>query len=79
MHWVHHSDYQPETDSNYASVFSFWDRIFGSFRLVADPTALTLGLEETERRDWATLSGMLAMPFRKKQARRRDAAGRAGR
>jgi len=27
MHWVHHSDYQPETDSNFSSVFSFWDRI----------------------------------------------------
>ena len=74
MHWVHHSDYQPETDSNYSSVFSFWDRIFGSFRLVADPRALTLGLEDTERRDWATLPGMLAMPFRRRRARRRDEA-----
>ena len=72
MHWVHHSDYQPETDSNYSSVFSFWDRIFGSFRLVSDPRALTLGLEETERRDWATLPGMLAMPFRSRRARRRE-------
>ena len=71
MHWVHHSDYQPETDSNYSSVFSVWDRIFRSFRLVGDPRALTLGLEETERRDWATLPGMLAMPFRRRQARRR--------
>lgn len=83
MHWVHHSDYQPETDSNFSSVFSFWDRIFGSFRLVADPRALTLGLEETERRDWATLPGMLAMPFRRRRARRRehapgDASRRAG-
>ena len=76
MHWVHHSDYQPETDSNYSSVFSFWDRIFGSFRLVADPRGLTLGLEEVERRDWATLPGMLAMPFRRRRARRRD--GSAG-
>ena len=79
MHWVHHSDYQPETDSNYSSVFSVWDRIFGSFRLVADPRALTLGLEETERRDWATLPGMVAMPFRRAGRRRRadDAPGRA--
>ena len=79
MHWVHHSDYQPETDSNYSSVFSFWDRIFGSFRLVADPRTLTLGLEDTERRDWATLPGMLAMPFRSRRARRRErSAGDAG-
>ncbi len=72
MHWVHHSDYQPETDSNYSSVFSFWDRIFRSFRLVADPHALTLGLEDTERRDWATLPGMVAMPFRKRRGLRRS-------
>ena len=73
MHWVHHSDYQPETDSNYSSVFSFWDRIFGSFRLVADPSALTLGLEDVERRrEWATLPGMVAMPFRRRQGRRRS-------
>ena len=79
MHWVHHSDYQPETDSNYSSVFSFWDRIFGSFRLVADPRSLTLGLDHTERSDWATLPGMLAMPFRKRRAQRRERpAGDAG-
>ena len=75
MHWVHHSDYRPETDSNFSSVFSFWDRVFGSFRLVADPRALTLGLEETEQRDWATLPGMLAMPFRRRRARRRGGRG----
>ncbi|MDE2981448.1 MAG: sterol desaturase family protein [Gemmatimonadota bacterium] len=80
MHWVHHSDYQPETDSNYSSVFSFWDRIFGSFRLVADPRVLTLGLEDVERREWATLPGMAAMPFRRRRARRRGRrrANRAG-
>ncbi len=75
MHWVHHSDYQPETDSNFSSVFSFWDRIFGSFRLVADPRALTLGLEDTERRDWATLPGMVAMPFRRRHGQRRAIRG----
>ena len=76
MHWVHHSDYQPETDSNYSSVFSFWDRIFRSFRLVGDPRALTLGLEDMKRGDWATLQGMLAMPFRKRRGRRRGSSTR---
>lgn len=78
MHWVHHSDYRPETDSNFSSVFSFWDRIFGSFRLVRDPKKLTLGLEDMERRDWATLPGMVAMPFRKRRGRRGAAGPRAG-
>jgi len=66
MHWVHHSDYQPETDSNYASVLSVWDRLFGSFRLRDDPSDLSLGLEHVEREEWSTLTGMLAMPFRRR-------------
>lgn len=75
MHWVHHSDYRPETDSNYASIFSFWDRLFRSFRLRSDPGEIRLGLEDMEREEWATLPGMLAMPFRS-PARRGNRAGR---
>lgn len=30
-HLVHHSSYQPQTDSNYGTVFSFWDRLFGTY------------------------------------------------
>lgn len=71
MHWVHHSRRRLETDSNYASVFSAWDRLFGSFRLSRDPGALRLGLAGMRKREWATLPGMLAMPFK----RRRAAAG----
>ncbi len=32
MHRIHHSNKQKETDSNYGSLFSFWDRIFNSYR-----------------------------------------------
>ncbi len=70
MHWVHHSDEQPETDSNYSSVFSFWDRIFGSFKLRADPSKITLGLKDVKAEEWKTLPGMLIMPFRRRQSRR---------
>lgn len=31
MHCIHHSSYQPETDSNYGGVFSIWDRLFGTY------------------------------------------------
>jgi sterol desaturase/sphingolipid hydroxylase (fatty acid hydroxylase superfamily) len=31
MHKVHHSAWQPETDSNYGSLISFWDRLFRRF------------------------------------------------
>ena len=31
MHRIHHSNNQKETDTNYGSVFSFWDRIFKTY------------------------------------------------
>ncbi len=35
MHRIHHSNIREETDTNYGSVFSFWDRIFGSYKKAA--------------------------------------------
>jgi sterol desaturase/sphingolipid hydroxylase (fatty acid hydroxylase superfamily) len=64
MHWVHHSEWRPETDSNFSSVFSFWDRVFGSFRLRERPREIRLGLGLADEHAWRTLPGMLAMPFR---------------
>jgi sterol desaturase/sphingolipid hydroxylase (fatty acid hydroxylase superfamily) len=31
MHSIHHSAYRPETDSNYGTVFTIWDRLFGTY------------------------------------------------
>jgi sterol desaturase/sphingolipid hydroxylase (fatty acid hydroxylase superfamily) len=64
MHWVHHSDWQPETDSNYSSIFSFWDRLFGSFRLRRDPHRIRLGLG-LEEKEWRSFSGMMRLPLRR--------------
>jgi len=64
MHWVHHSRWRPETDSNYGSVLSVWDRVFGTFRLRDAPWELNLGLDDDrEEREWRTLVGMLKRPF----------------
>ena len=65
MHYVHHSRLQPETDSNYASLFSFWDRLFRSFRLRAGSEEIDLGLDGWREPEWRTLTGMLAAPFRR--------------
>ncbi|MHB1922399.1 MAG: sterol desaturase family protein [Chitinophagaceae bacterium] len=32
MHRIHHSKIRQETDSNYSSVFPYWDRIFHTYR-----------------------------------------------
>ena len=77
MHWVHHSDWRPETDSNFSSILSVWDRIFGSFRLRRDAGTirLGLGLPDRESRD---LKGILSMPRRLIAARGTPPPGEAG-
>jgi sterol desaturase/sphingolipid hydroxylase (fatty acid hydroxylase superfamily) len=66
MHWVHHSAWQPETDSNFSSVLSIWDRVFGTFRLRDDPGTIQLGLDDgQEKGEWQSLRAMIASPFRK--------------
>lgn len=67
MHKVHHSRWQTETDSNYSSLFSFWDRLFGSFRLRDDPRTLLFGLEEFSRPEDQTLVGLLKTPLKQVQ------------
>ena len=69
MHWVHHSRLPVETDSNFASVFSCWDRLFGSFRLREDPTTIALGLEGYAQPEWRSIAGMLRSPFRRMRDR----------
>lgn len=65
MHKVHHSRWQPETDSNYSSVFSFWDRIWSTFRLHNPLKTLRLGLDEFDRDEDQQVKGLFTMPFRK--------------
>jgi sterol desaturase/sphingolipid hydroxylase (fatty acid hydroxylase superfamily) len=42
LHRVHHSTLRKEHDNNYGAVFSFWDRLFGSF---AEGEPVTIGLK----------------------------------
>ena len=73
MHKVHHSRWQPETDSNYSSLFSFWDRLIGSYRLRDDPRTLRFGLDEFNRPEDHTLTGLLATPLKQVQRARGEA------
>jgi sterol desaturase/sphingolipid hydroxylase (fatty acid hydroxylase superfamily) len=63
MHRVHHSDWQPETDSNFASIFSWWDRLGRSFRLRPDVRTLHYGLRDFDNDDWQTVWGLLRTPL----------------
>lgn len=45
MHRIHHSNIKEEMDTNYGSVFSFWDRIFGTYKRRAS-TEIVFGVDE---------------------------------
>ena len=64
MHKVHHSRYQPETDSNYSSLFSIWDRIGRSFRLRDDPSTIKIGLHGWDAPEDQRFKGMLSAPLK---------------
>lgn len=61
-HRVHHSSYQPETDSHYGDVFTFWDRLFGTSRQ-AKVEQITFGLEQFRENGDQRVGKMLKMPF----------------
>ena len=46
LHKVHHSVVRAECDSNYASLFSWWDGVFGSRRIASDPRRIVFGVGE---------------------------------
>ena len=70
MHRTHHSRRMPETNSNYGSVFSLWDRLFGTY--VPEPLGgheqLPSGLIEFSDPKHQTLPWMLAQPFLRAQS-----------
>lgn len=63
MHRVHHSRLQPETDSNYSSLFSFWDRIARTFRTHPKPETIQLGLDEFDSQEHQSIKGLLKTPL----------------
>lgn len=63
MHKVHHSDWQPETDSNFSTVLSIWDRMAMTFRMRTEPKTIVFGLKEFTDSSWQTWFGMWKTPF----------------
>jgi len=60
IHWVHHHRIRADTDSNYGTVFSFWDRLFASRSRTARTPDMEIGVEGREERGFL---GLLTAPF----------------
>ena len=76
MHGIHHSTRADETDSNYSSLFSWWDRLHRSLRLDVPQAAVTIGIPGFSHRQDVTLERSLMLPFRE-DPRLRPPAGAA--
>ncbi len=63
MHRTHHSDVIEETNSNYSTVLSIWDRAARTFRLRAEPETIRYGVREFSGGAWQSFFGMLRTPF----------------
>jgi sterol desaturase/sphingolipid hydroxylase (fatty acid hydroxylase superfamily) len=60
IHWVHHHRRRRDTDANYGTIFSFWDRMFGSRTPTRRRPTMPIGIEGE---DELGLLDLLARPF----------------
>ena len=64
MHRIHHSDARRETDSNYGTIFSIWDRLFRTLVKRVDSEKIHFGLKEFQNPKALTLPRLLVTPFK---------------
>ena len=63
MHKVHHHYKMPYTDSNYGNIFSFWDRLFGTY-MKLDLEKIRYGIDD-DYDDHNNFWKVIKRPFRK--------------
>ncbi|HTS44865.1 MAG TPA: sterol desaturase family protein [Puia sp.] len=64
MHKVHHHNIQPLTDTNYGNIFSFWDKLFGTYAKVKDMHTLKYGIDTYPKEEENnSLGKLLKIPF----------------
>jgi sterol desaturase/sphingolipid hydroxylase (fatty acid hydroxylase superfamily) len=63
MHRIHHSVVIRERDTNYGTIFSFWDRVLETFLRDVDQNGITIGLGPYRRPEELKFRHLLAMPF----------------
>ncbi|MEL6675783.1 MAG: sterol desaturase family protein [Bacteroidota bacterium] len=65
MHRVHHHYRMPYSDTNYGNIFSFWDRIFGTYAKV-DNKKLVYGVDTyMDPKETNDIGALLKIPFQK--------------
>lgn len=63
MHGIHHSIVKEETDSNWSSGLTLWDRLHGTLRLDVPQSDIDIGVPAYREPREVGLTSMLALPF----------------
>ena len=67
MHGIHHSIVQRETDSNWGTIFSWWDILHKTLRRDVAQDALTIGVAAYRDDHELTVGRLLTLPFREQR------------
>lgn len=63
LHGIHHSDVQTETDSNWSSGLTVWDRLHGTFKNDVNQEEIVIGVPAYQNADDVVLTRILSLPF----------------
>jgi sterol desaturase/sphingolipid hydroxylase (fatty acid hydroxylase superfamily) len=75
MHGIHHSTVREETESNWSSGLTLWDRLHGTLRLDLPQDRITIGVPAYRDPSEVTLPRILALPFRSQRPSWQDPSG----
>jgi len=67
MHGIHHSIVENETNSNWSSGFTVWDRLHGTLRLNVPQQQITIGVPAYQNPKEVKLKETLLLPLRKQR------------
>jgi len=67
MHGIHHSIVQRETNSNWGTIFCWWDKLHRTLRRDVPQDAVTIGVAAYRDENELTLGRLFVLPFRKQR------------
>jgi sterol desaturase/sphingolipid hydroxylase (fatty acid hydroxylase superfamily) len=67
MHGIHHSIVERETDSNWGTIFCWWDKIHRSLRRDIRQDEITIGVAAFRDEQELTIGKLLTMPFKEQR------------
>ena len=67
MHGIHHSQVQRENNSNFGTVFTWWDRVHRTLGLNIPQSQIVIGIPAYARPEDNTVTSALFLPFRRQR------------